>query len=76
MEEKPQWVVCIFFCFINRNSHTLQENLFLPFAGKDSSKMTCALFFHELGIGNCLKLDFWAADNPIRVLVISCSCVT
>lgn len=31
--------------------------------------MDCALFFHELGVDNYLKLTVgWAADNPIRVM--------
>lgn len=37
--------------------HT-EKNLFLLSAGEDSEKLTCVLFFHELRIGNCLKLNF------------------
>lgn len=35
--------------------------------------MTCALFFHGLGIDNLLKAEFWTTDNPISVLDIIAS---
>lgn len=69
MEKVYQWIVWMYvrfffflqefvFCLINRNSPTHGKKLFLPSAGEDSEELTCVLFFHELGIGNCFKLNF------------------